>query len=171
MTSVGEKTVVYEDRVVALKDVSLTEERGCPLGIENDEITGGKRQLFYQDGHTICDWQKPQHPMAISNMWANVDGRLGAVMVAGSGLSYNQATKYQQGMAVYPDILYGSFSQQPRKFKVGEEVAHRIVIFYVETTPKETATLAKSFKIENQSNGTVLHLKLAGGGHAEVPLL
>ena len=171
MTSVGKQTVVYQDRVTALSDVSLARELGVPVGIENDEVTGGKRVLYHRDGKATVDWKKPQKPLALPGSWANVDGRLGVVMAIGSGLSYHQAAGYDSRMAVCPDILYGSFSDRPQRFKAGDQVAQRIVLFFVEVTPKTTSTLSQSFSIAEKSGTRVLRLKLPEGGQAEVPLL
>ena len=169
--SIGEKTVIYQDRVRALTNVSVAAEHGVPLGIENDKITGGTRTLFHQNGETVFDFQKTQAPMAVSGSWANVDGRLGIVVVEGSGLSYAQATGYHPGMAVCADVLYGSSCGQLKNVKAGEEVAKRIVLLFAEISPKKTESLVKSFKIENKAGHRVLRFQLPEGGKAEVPLL
>jgi hypothetical protein len=166
IASVGEKTVVYQDRVSALKDVSVARELGVPVGIENDSLSGGKRTVHYQDGQAAFDQQKPRKPVTIPGTWANVDGRLGIVTAAGSGMVYSQAAGYN-AQAVCADILYGSFSDAPRSFKSGDEAAHRIVLFFTGVTPEETASLAKSVRIE----GGVLRFSLPEGGEAEVPIL
>ncbi|HZV36912.1 MAG TPA: hypothetical protein VFB72_20215 [Verrucomicrobiae bacterium] len=171
MSSIGEKTVVYEDRVTATRDVAIEQEHGVPIGIENDEITGGARQLFWQDGHTLLDFKKPQPALAISGAWANVDGRLGLIMVAGGNLSYNQAKSYARGISIYEDVLYGSYSTQPKQFKAGDEVAHHVAIVLLETSPKETAALAKSFKLEDRPAGKVLRFKPPGSREIELRLL
>jgi hypothetical protein len=94
MTSLGAKTVVYQDRVIALTNVNVAQEHGVPFGIENDDVNGGTRLLSYKDGQVVFDQRKSRPPMPIPGSWANVDGRLGVIMVAGSGMSYNQARKY-----------------------------------------------------------------------------
>jgi hypothetical protein len=109
--------------------------------------------------------------MPVPGSWANVDGRLGVVMVAGSGMSYNQAKKYAPGISVREDILYSSFTNRPKSYRAGDEVAHRIALFFVEVTPKETAALAASVKIENQSSRQILRFKTPEGAEAEIPLL
>ena len=166
ITSMGGKTVVYQDRVSALRDVTVVRELGVPVGIENDQLTGGLRTVYHKDGKTIFDWQKPQKPAAIPGDWANVDGRLGVVTATGSGMVYSQAAGYNR-QAVCADILYGSFSDAPRSFKTGDGVAHRIVLFFADVTPEETASLAKSVRIE----GSLLRFTLPEGGDAEVQLL
>ena len=171
ITSIGEKAVVYQDRVVALADVSITAEQGIPVGIENDKVTGGTRTVFHQEEESIFDFTKPQSPVTISGSWANVDGRLGIVTLAGSGMKYAQAKGYHPGMAVCADVRYGSFSEQARNFKAGEEVARRVVVFYLEVDPKRTAALTKACSIAANSGGRVLHLNLPEGGKAQVPLL
>lgn len=159
MISVGEKAVVYEDRVTAVKDVTVAEERGLPLGIENDEITGGKRLVSFKDGKMVFDERSPQHPFSVPGSWVNVDGRLGVVIVTGSGMNYAQAPGYAPGISVCTDVLYGSFSNQARHFKAGEEVARRVAILMVETTPKETAAIAKSARIDGPPRNQTLHFK------------
>jgi hypothetical protein len=171
MTSVGSQAVVYEDRVTALTNVTVRNERGVPLGIENDEITGGMRIVSSQDGKTVFDWRNTQKPTGLSGSWANVDGRLGVIAMAGAGMTYVQASKYTPGISVYSDILYGSYSGQVRQFKAGDEVAHRIAVFFVEVTPKETEKLTRSCKIVVKSGGQVLHIKQPWGKTVEVPLL
>jgi hypothetical protein len=170
VTSVGEKTVVYQDCVSALSDVSVARELGVPFGIQNDKLTGGRRTVYHKDGKTIFDWQKPQKPDAIPGGWANVDGRSGVVSLAGSGLTYVQAAGYNP-QGVCADVLYGSYSDRPRSFKAGDEVARRVLLFFVEVTPDETSALAESARIEDTPDGQVLRFKLPDGGEGEVPLL
>ena len=127
--------------------------------------------VYHQDGQTTFDLEdSPSRRSPCPGSWANVDGRLGVVMVAGSGLSYHQAAGYDPHTAVCADVLYGSFSDRPRHFKAGEQVAQRIVLFFVEVTPKTTATLSRSFSIAETSGTQVLRFKLPEGGQAEVPL-
>ena len=162
--SLGEKAVLYEDQVIALAEVSITKELGVPIGIENDQITGGKRIVYSQAGQTVFDWQKPQPPVAITGSWANVDGRLGAVMIEGAGMSYLQAKNYTPGISVQTDILHASFSTQPRHYKQGDVVARRVALFMVETSAKATAAVARSIQVENKPDGKILHFKLPGSG-------
>lgn len=170
MISFGSQTVIYEDRVIALTNVTVKGERGLPLGIENDEITGGTRVVSTRGRHLTFDWRKPQKPVALSGSWANVDGRLGIVVLAGSGLTYAQASGYSPGICVYSDILYGSYSSQTRQFKAGDEVAHRLAICFVETSAKQTAALAKSCHLRSISGGQILRFKQPDGTDTEVPL-
>jgi hypothetical protein len=170
MISMGSQTVIYEDQVTALSNVTVRAERGLPIGIENDSLTGGRRTLSDEDGLTIFDWQKPQQPASIPGNWANIDGRIGVVVLTGAGMTYNQATRYSPGIAVYSDILYGSYSNEVRRFKAGDEVAHRIAVFFVEVTPKETRKLARFCKIEETPGGKLLEFKQPDGRATEVPL-
>jgi hypothetical protein len=191
VTSVGKQTVVYQDRVTALTNLSLSRELGVPLGIENDEVTGGKRVVHHCEGTNTFEWSPtvgasvPAGPnisadepksglartLALPGTWANVDGRLGVVMVIGSGLTYHQAAGYDPHTAVCPDILYASCSDHPREFKAGELVARRIVLFFVEVTPQKTKTLAQCFRLEEKSHPPVLWIKLPEGGETRLPLL
>jgi hypothetical protein len=170
VTSMGDQTLVYQDRVTAVSNVTVRAEKGMPVGIENDQISGGLRVVSDQDGQTIFDWPNFRSPQALSGSWGNVDGRLGLVMVAGAGMTYVQTSEYAPGISVCADSLYGSYSDHPRQFKAGEEVARRVGVLSVEVAPKETLALAQSCKIETKSGGSVLHFKQPGGKDAEVPL-
>lgn len=170
MISVGSRTVVYEDEVVALTNVTVNGERGLPLGIENDQITGGTRVLTSRGGSVTFDWHQRQKPVTISGSWANVDGRLGIVVLSGSGMAYVQASGYSPGICVCADTLYGSYSDRPRRFKAGDEVAHRLAICFVEVSPKETSKLAKSCRIENTSTDSILYFKEPDGTDIEIAL-
>jgi hypothetical protein len=171
VSAVGESAVVYQDRVTALTNITVSRELGVPFGVENDEVTGGKRVVYDGGRQRTFIWQQPQPAVALPGNWANVDGRLGVVMAAGSGLSYEQASAYDPHSAVCADILYGSFRDQQQRFKAGDQVARRIVVFFTEVTPKKTAALAASVKVEEGPQSRVLHFKLPEGGRADVPLL
>jgi hypothetical protein len=171
VTSVGKQTLVYQDYVIALTNVSVSQERGVPVGIENDEVSGGKRVVHHRGGTTTFEWKSPGKPGSFPGSWANVDGRLGVVMAAGSGLSYQQPKGYDPHTGVCADLLYASYSDRPRQFRAGETVARRVVLFFVEVTPKKTAALAQDFRLEATANPRVLRLKLPEGGAAEVSLL
>lgn len=167
--SIGEKTVVYEDVVTARADVSIARELGVPVGIENDEFTGDRRTLYHRDGSQIVVGPETDALIRIPGKWANVDGRLGVVSVLGSELAYRDVPKYNRDGA-REDLLYGSYSEKQREFKAGDEVARRVVVFYVETSPEETARLAEAAQIEKTPSGSVLHLALPEGGECRVSL-
>ena len=164
--SVGEKAVVYMDRVTAVSDVTVNQEFGVPVGIENDEFTGDSRTLYHQDGSQVITGPDTEQLIRIPGKWANVDGRLGMVMVAGSGMAYQDVGKYNRDGA-REDTLYCSFSDQPREFKAGDIVANRVVVFFVETSPQETSDLAGKVAFD----GKTLCVPLSEGGMYESPVL
>jgi len=170
VSSLGETIVVYQDRVLALADVSILAEHGVPVSIENDRVTGGRRTVFHQAGKNVFDFTRPQPPVPIAGSWANVDGRLGVITVAKSEMKYVQATGYHPGMAVCADILYGSFWNGSRTFKDGEEVARRTVLFLLEASSKQTAVVFGSLKITKRPGGQFLRFQRPDGGTVELPL-
>jgi hypothetical protein len=170
VTSVGGQTVIYEDEVTALADIAINKELGMPIGIENDEITGGSRVVTSQDAQVVVNWKDAKPPMAIVGHWVNVDARLGVIAVAGSGLCLAPGSGYLPGISVGCDTLYGSYSNQPRKFKAGEVVAHRTAVFLVEVTPHETSRLAQSSRVEEQAGSQFLTFKQPDGEVCRVPI-
>lgn len=171
ITSVGEQAVLYQDEIVALSNVSIVKELGVPLGIENDQITGGKRVVYHREGETTFDWQHPQPPTSIPGSWANIDGRLGVIVVEGASMNYQQATSYSRGISVCTDIFYASHSNEPKHLEAGRRAARRIVLFLAETSAKATATLAQSVQVEEKDGVRTLRFKLPEGGKVNVPLL
>ena len=167
--SVGERTVVYSDRVTALKDVTMSREQGVPIGIENDEFTGNVRKLYYQSGSKTIVGLGTEGLIRIPGNWANVDGRLGVVMISGSGLVYQDAGKYNRDGALQ-DVLFGSFSDTARDFKAGSQVARRIVVLFTETSPSDTAKLAGRISIEKTPVGSTLRITLPEGGECRIAL-
>jgi hypothetical protein len=148
--------------VTARADVTIAQELGVPVGIENDEFTGDRRTLYHQAGSQVAIGPETDALIRIPGKWANVDGRLGIVQVIGSGLAYRDVPKYNRDGG-REDFLYGSYSDTQRQFKVGEEVARRVVVFFVETSPAETARLSEAARIEKTPSGSVLHLALPEG--------
>jgi hypothetical protein len=169
ISAVGERIVVYQDHVRALTDVTVSRELGVPLGIENDELSGGQRILYYQDGKKVLDWHEPSREIEIPGTWVNVDSRLAVIKIAGAGLSYKKANGYN-AQAVCADILYGSFLNQRRKFKAGDEIAHRIILCAVDISPEQTEALIKSSKVQHTAAGKELRFDLLEGGEAKVKL-
>ncbi len=157
--------MIYADRVTALGDVTVGQELGVPVGIENDEFTGDRRTLYHQGGSQVILGPETESLIRIPGRWANVDGRLGVVMALGSGLAYQDVARYNRDGA-REDFLYGSFSDERKEFKAGEQVARRVVVFFVETSPEETARLAEKVRIE----GRVLRLTLPEGREYQVGL-
>ncbi|HOX58480.1 MAG TPA: hypothetical protein P5205_15475 [Candidatus Paceibacterota bacterium] len=171
VTSVGRQTLIYQDRVIALTNLFLTRELGVPLGIESDQVSGGQRVVHYRNGTATFRWGSPRSPLSLPGPWANIDSRLGVVMVAGSDLSYHQAAGYDPHTGVCPDILYASWSHRPQHFNAGDLVAHRIILFFVEVSPSQTTSLSQSFLIEDKGSPPMLRLKFPEGGYARIPLL
>lgn len=165
LLSVGDRTVIYADRVIALRDVTVTQECGVLAGIENDEFTGDRRVLYYQGGSQVITGPATSATIRIPGNWANVDGRLGLISVSGSGLAYRDVPQYNRDGA-REDYLYGSYSDAPRAFKSGEEIARRVAVFFVETSPDETARLAGKVRL----TGSVLSLALPEGATYTVDL-
>src|SRR5262249_6785851 len=132
--------------------------------------TGGVRRVTDKDGERRFEQKSPVKPAALAGAWVNIDDRLGVVTLTGAGMSYAQASGFSRGISVCSDILYGSFSEHKRQFKADDEVAHRIGMLCVETSPAETEALAQSCRIEKTPDGRLLHFKQPGCKDSQVPL-
>jgi hypothetical protein len=170
MTSVGSQTAIYEDEVTALDDITVEKELGMPIGIENDEITGGNRVVTSQDAQVVVNWKDPKPSMAIAGRWVNIDSRLAVVTIAGSGLLLAPSSGYLPGISVCCDTLYGSYSDRPRQFKAGEVIVHRMAVALVEVTPQETSRIVQSCRIEGPGGSQFLTFKQPDGQDCRAPI-
>jgi hypothetical protein len=163
--SVGEKTIIYVDKVTALSDIKITQELGIPIGIENDEFTGNQRTLYCKEGSRNIRGPETEEMIRTSGNWINIDGRLGVVAFSGSGIAYKDVANYNRDGA-REDYLYCSFSDSAREFKAGSEVTRRVAVLYLEIDSKETARLDEHISIE----GKMLSVPLPEGGVYRVSL-
>ena len=150
--------LVYMDRVTALGDVTVTEERSLVVGVENDAVSGGKRQIVTGDG-TYTAVGGAASDKALNGNWANVDGRLGlaAAPVSGSQFLYRSVGKPNRAGA-REDFLYGQFrSGTPRAFPQGAVVSERAGLLLPGATAAETAQIAATLKVEQTASGRTLY--------------
>jgi hypothetical protein len=95
---------------------------------------------------------------------------LGVIVIEGSGISYTQARSYSGGISVYTDTLNASYSDQPRTFKTGDTVTHRVVLLLTEISAEQTGALAKSLRIEKNGSDKLLYFNLPEGGQIRISL-
>ena len=147
--------LVYLDRVTALRDVTITEERGLMVGVENDEVSGGKRQIANGGGkYDVAAGSAADR--ILSGNWANVNGRLGLITAPGAPLLYRSVAKTNRAGA-REDFLYGQFqSGTPRPFTQGAVVAERAGLLLPGASSEETARIAASLKVERTADSRIL---------------
>jgi hypothetical protein len=150
--------LVYLDRVTANSDVTVNEERSLIVGVENDEVSGGKRQVISSGGDFVAIAGTAQDKMLAGN-WANIDGRLGLVTAPGSQVLYRSVEKPNRAGA-REDFLYGQFQRgTPRAFKQEAVVAERAGLLLPGSSAKETERVATSLKVERTANARLLRFK------------
>ena len=162
--SVGDRAVIYLDRVTAQRDVRIEQETGAPLGIENDELSGDRRVLYYEGGSQVITGPETDQTIRIPGRWANVDGRLGIVVLSGSGMAYRDVGKYNRNGA-REDFLFGSLSVEPREYKAGDVIARRAVLVLTETSPEETAALAEKARLDGGTGRLHIRIELPEGSY------
>jgi hypothetical protein len=174
VTSIGNRTVVYQDYVSVIGDEPVKQwnavEYGIGVGIENDQITADKRTVYFQNGTNTFLAASPSKLTSIPGSWANVDGRFGMVVVIGSGIVYKQEQDYSPGISIRQDVLYGSHDAHGLYLKAGDELAHRVAILFTEITPEQTRAITRTVRIEKKGKGNVLRFKLPEGDYTEVML-
>lgn len=146
--------LAYVDRVRARRDVTITEERGLSVGVENDAVSGNRREVWTRGGKAVMTAGKEQDH-ALAGQWANVDGRLGLVAAPGSRLLYRAAGKPNRAGA-REDILLGAFRSGPRTVATNQIVAERAGLLLPDASPEETAKIAASLRVERGTTGTIL---------------
>lgn len=153
--------LAYVDRVRARRAVTITEERGLSVGVENDEVSGNQRQVHTSGGRTEMT-AGVQRDHALPGRWANVDGRLGLVSASDASLLYRAAGKPNRAGA-REDLLIGSFRADPRSFSADAVVAERAGLLLPNASPEETAKIASGLRVERGRGGTVLRFAAGDG--------
>lgn len=149
--------LVYMDRVTATAPVTITEERGLPVALENDDVSGNKRSVVTSssgeaqvfNGGVAGDYPFP------GKQWANVDGRLALVVATPPRLLYRSAGAPNRSGA-REDLLYGVYDATSRSFQSGAVVAERAAILIPNGSPVETARIASSIVISRENGNMTL---------------
>jgi hypothetical protein len=151
--------LLYLDRVTARADVTVLEERGFSVAVENGDVTGDRRRLFTARGERVMvGGEAGDHPL--TGNWANVDGRLGLAVAGGApaSLLYRAAGEPNRPGA-REDLLMGAYRSGPASFAAGSVVAERAGVLLPDASPEETAGIAARLRRTRSEEGdTTLHL-------------
>jgi hypothetical protein len=159
VASVAPGVIAYIDRVTALKDVTVTEERGLLFGIENDDVSGNTRQIqSASDTLTVPGGQGQDH--VLGGHWADVDGRLG--LVSTGPFIYRSASAPNRAGA-REDYLMGNWDGSSRTFTAGAVVAQRVGLVLLDGSGPETAALAAGMKTDTTSGTMTLRFTTPDG--------
>lgn len=161
IASVAPGLVAYIDRVTAQQAVTVTEERGLLLGIENDEVSGNTRTLQTGAGSQPVAGGLGRD-LPIRGRWATIDGRLGLISPLETPLLYRAAAKPNRAGA-REDFLMGSYRTGPRTFAAGQVVALRAALVLPDASAAETAKLAALVSTEQKGDTLVLRFVAPNG--------
>jgi hypothetical protein len=151
VSSVAPGVMAYVDRVTAMQDLTITEELGLPVAIENDMVSGNRRALMTDSGAQSVVGGTGKD-IVLSGGWVNVDSRLG-VVVPDAAFVYRAAADYNRPGA-REDLLFGRYSAERRLCRAGEVVAQRAMLLLLDAGPEETAKTAASVRFRD-INGTL----------------
>ena len=152
VATVSPGILVYIDRVTALSDVTITQERGLVVGIENDDVSGGNRRIVSEKSDPLTIDAGKAGEYALAGNWVSIDDRLSLVVAPDSHLSYRATDKFNRAGA-REDFLYGQFTTEPRSFTAGSTVASRVGLLLPGATAVGTAQIAASLHVEQSPTG------------------
>lgn len=99
---------------------------GLQLNIPNDLFNGGRRNVVTQTGELVLDGPPAtETTVSITGRWANVEGRIGAVMLHGDGalaLHRHPGRRAGELASLHTERLCFPFIEGPRKFEAGETI-------------------------------------------------
>jgi len=144
---------VYLDHITATRAVTVTEERGLPVGIENHAFTSGFRRINTREGAWTAR-AGADTLIKLAGPWANVDGRLGVVS-PGEDFAYEIAAGPNRPGAA-EDYLFGQYRDERRGFQAGDSVAQRVGIFLPGATVDETRRVAGSAVVTRTALGVAV---------------
>ena len=119
--STADNAVIYIDTVRACKDITILKEKGGLLAISEDEMTSQQRRYYFGQGYV------------------NIDDCLGIVTLPGKKMMLDEP---QNNNSVLTSLLYANYDDQPRRYKKGELVDCRYIVYYVGVTQEQTKQLA-----------------------------
>ena len=178
--AVAPGVLAYLDRVTSHENVTVIEERGLPVAIENDDVSGNRRRIDTAGAAPLEVIAGKAGDHRLTGSWANVDGRLGVAVASvdeaaansgvGPALCYRAAGKPNRSGA-REDFLFGRLIDAvttpgaARTFKAGEVVAERALLLLPNATPETTARVAASLRVTRPAGGggTLLHFVDAEG--------
>ncbi|MBM6992035.1 MAG: hypothetical protein I3J02_02035 [Prevotella sp.] len=138
--------VIYLDDVKALRDVTITGERGGLMAISTDEFTRRERTLYHAaapagtmqelrtDGTTL---------QTINTDWVNIDNVLGIV---GSGDKKMAFGDRADNNSIMTSKLYATWSDSCRRVEADSVVDVRHVVYYSNVTASTTQQMSNRLK-------------------------
>jgi hypothetical protein len=160
-------TMVYIDRVTANADVTVTQSRGVPVGIQNDAVSGNVVRLYSAGGMKTLRGGDAGDT-AISGAWANVDNRLGLIAPGGK-LVYRSAGPPNRPGA-REDILYGALDTSLHHVRARGEVTRRAAILLPNASAAQTAKVAAGARVDRGDMGTSISFRDVDGKDRMVSL-
>ena len=121
VSSTTGNALIYKDEVRALKDITILREKGGLLAISEDELTSTNRHYRFGQGYV------------------NIDNAFGVVVSPAKKMMVDRP---QNNNSVLTALLYASYDNQPRRYRKGEVVDCRSVVYYANVTAEQTARLA-----------------------------
>jgi len=154
-TSIGDEFVVYMDETKANWPcpINIKGERGIPIGIENDELTGECRLLYTSDGKfSILGERSFSEIYKFNGNWINIDNRLGMIVWGSSGIAYQTSGGYNRRGAKR-DLLFGSYSNRDRSFWLNKIINRRGTLILVNYNHKKTREVSNKIDVLNLPEG------------------
>lgn len=129
--------VIYLDEVKANADVTVTGERGGLTAISVDEFTRPQRRLQYE-GEYDGMISNGDTTVIIPGEWVNIDGEIGFVAPGNKGMAFGDRANNNSIMTAR---LYPYYDDTPIKYKSGETVGKRSVVYYTNVDAVATEEL------------------------------
>lgn len=142
--------VVYLDRVKALANATITNERGGLMAVSNDDFTRPLRTLYHAGGRIQTDGTKM---VETTGQWVNIDNQLGFVTNRPDGkMGFGDRANNN---SILTSKLYTLYGNQTRNVTAGEHVDSRVVVYYTNVTNEQTAALASELITLEAGDGYV----------------
>ncbi len=124
--------VIYTDYVCANAAATITKEQGGLMAISTDELTRGKRTIYYAgEGSAEMGIAHKQSDgtsfLTLNTNWVNIDNALGIVNVDGTKMGFGDRSNNN---SIMTSKLYASYSDESRQVKADEVVGKRNIIYY-----------------------------------------
>jgi hypothetical protein len=158
--------VAYSDIVTALKPVTISQERGLLITVENDAVSGGSRKLTWDNGSDTAQGGVARD-INVHGNWINVDDRLAVIVPGGSGIVYRVAGQPNRAGA-REDSLIGAYNGVKRTFNAGATVAARSAVVLLNRSSSQTSAVATN--VDSDAAAHTLTFVTPDGAHHAISM-
>lgn len=147
-TSLPGGLTVYMDWSIAVTKLTVLQEFGLPVCIEDDPVWGAVQGITHTEGSEIL----PEMPRAIEGEWIHLNSGLGIAVRGGQGMMAGDRS-YKQAGTHASVLFFGSYSAEAREAAEGETLGKRYMAVAANLSVDHTRVMDESVVVHRMPPG------------------